>query len=100
MGGGSNPVLCPTHGHIKVHYVHVIGWRLQAPIQALSQRDRLTSAFPSPVTAARTQQQLQPAWAERNHTFKPAKEIPLYSRTSNNGHCRGIQILSVIGGVC
>jgi hypothetical protein len=22
-----------------------------------------------------------------------------YSRTSNNGHCRGIQILSVIGGV-
>jgi hypothetical protein len=23
----------------------------------------------------------------------------LYSRTSNNGHCRGIQILSVIGGV-
>jgi hypothetical protein len=24
---------------------------------------------------------------------------PLYSRTSNNGHCRGIQILSVIGGV-
>jgi hypothetical protein len=23
----------------------------------------------------------------------------MYSRTSNNGHCRGIQILSVIGGV-
>jgi hypothetical protein len=23
----------------------------------------------------------------------------LYSRTSNNGHCRGIQVLSVIGGV-
>jgi hypothetical protein len=23
----------------------------------------------------------------------------IYSRTSNNGHCRGIQILSVIGGV-
>jgi hypothetical protein len=22
-----------------------------------------------------------------------------YSQTSNNGHCRGIQILSVIGGV-
>ena len=86
MGGGSNPVLCPTHGPIKVHYVHVIGWRLQAPIQALSQRDRLPSAFPSPFTAARTQQrqqqqqqqQLQPAWAERNHTFKPAIAIPLH----------------------
>jgi hypothetical protein len=25
--------------------------------------------------------------------------INYYSRTSNNGHCRGIQILSVIGGV-
>jgi hypothetical protein len=23
----------------------------------------------------------------------------MYSRNSNNGHCRGIQILSVIGGV-
>ena len=25
--------------------------------------------------------------------------ITLYNRTSNNGHCRGIQMLSVIGGV-
>jgi hypothetical protein len=25
--------------------------------------------------------------------------LSIYSRTSNNGHCRGIQILSVIGGV-
>jgi hypothetical protein len=25
--------------------------------------------------------------------------ILLYSQTSNNGHCRGIQILSVIGGI-
>jgi hypothetical protein len=25
--------------------------------------------------------------------------IYIHSRTSNNGHCRGIQILSVIGGV-
>jgi hypothetical protein len=28
-----------------------------------------------------------------------AKRTDKYSRTSNNGHCRGIQILSVIGGV-
>jgi hypothetical protein len=26
-------------------------------------------------------------------------KLTIYSRTSNNGHCRGIQILSVIGGV-
>jgi hypothetical protein len=28
-----------------------------------------------------------------------ANKLQMYSRTSNNGHCRGIQILSVIGGV-
>jgi hypothetical protein len=41
-----------------------------------------------------------------NYGFEKAKETvgtannrSIYSRTSNNGHCRGIQILSVIGGV-
>jgi hypothetical protein len=33
------------------------------------------------------------------HAMRHLKMTTVYSRTSNNGHCRGIQILSVIGGV-
>jgi hypothetical protein len=35
---------------------------------------------------------------DKHKNGKQASEMK-YSRTSNNGHCRGIQILSVIGGV-
>jgi hypothetical protein len=38
---------------------------------------------------------------EVSHPYKTLDNISFlyYSRTSNNGHCQGIQILSVIGGV-
>jgi hypothetical protein len=41
-------------------------------------------------------------WGGNSHWLVQLREqqnTRNYSRTSNNGHCRGIQILSVIGGV-
>jgi hypothetical protein len=35
----------------------------------------------------------------KSKRHKASNSGTTYSLTSNNGHCRGIQILSVIGGV-
>ena len=65
--------------------------------RTLTKRRPNTSSGPQRVSRKRV---LCHSYTLRIMTSNKCTSVCLvYSRTSNNGHCRGIQILSVIGGV-